>query len=285
MTTILLDSNIIIRYPKFVGINMPHTRFAITVNTLMELYSAVRSTDSLFNEIIDEALEIGTLMLIESEYNINDFPALKKYSLSEGDYSLFTAAKEYIEEGDNVKIATLDREVIQAASEIQIEVLSSEERDAMLDYFDHDNFNSAIKFDIRNYEQKQYKNFALKLIIGTLVAGGGEIIYENLSIIISTINIWGTISLTVFTGLLLFIFREKQRLSYGVFELVVGIIAIMALFKPLGYNYSNIEFNLDFNIKLLGGLYIMVRGLDNMVKAVKNTKIGLILKTKFGIGE
>ncbi|MGQ7945947.1 hypothetical protein [Flavobacterium sp. WC2509] len=285
MTTILLDSNIIIRYPKFVGINMPETRLVITVGTLMELYSALKSTDSLLHEIIDEALEIGTLLLVENKHSINDFPSLKKHFLSEGDYSLFGAVAEYREEGDHVKIATLDEVVMKVASEIQVEVLSQEERDAMLEHFDHDNFNSAIKLDIQNYEQKQYKNFALKLIYGTLVAGVSQIIYENLSIIISTINIWGTIALTLLTGLLLFVFREKQRLSYGVFELVVGVIAILALFKPLGFNYSSIEFNLEFNIKLLGGLYIMVRGLDNMVKAVKNTKIGLILKTKFGIGE
>lgn len=264
---------------------MPETRLAITVQTLMELYSALRSTHNLLNEIIDEALEIGTLILVESEYNINDFAVLNKYSLSEGDYSLFAAALEYQEDGDFVKIATLDQVVIKAASEIQLEILDSEERDAMLDYFDKDNLNSTIKYEIQNYEQKQYKNFAVKLIVGTLVAGVGQKIYDNLHIIISTINIWGTVILTIVIGLLLFIFREKQRLSYGVFELAVGVIAIIVLFKPLGFNYTNIEFNLDLNIKLLGGLYIMVRGLDNIVKAVKNTKIGLILKTSFGIGE
>jgi hypothetical protein len=36
-------------------------------------------------------------------------------------------------------------------------------------------------------------------------------------------------------------------------------------------------------LKLLGGLYIMVRGQENVLKAIKNKKLGLWLKDIIGI--
>ena len=41
---------------------------------------------------------------------------------------------------------------------------------------------------------------------------------------------------------------------------------------------------MDFSIKYLGGLYIMVRGQDNIVKGLAKTRTGEILKYKYKIG-
>lgn len=68
------------------------------------------------------------------------------------------------------------------------------------------------------------------------------------------------------------------------FEFLVGVVAIIALFSPNEFDFKAINFNLDFNIKLVGGLYIMVRGQDNIVKSQKDKKFGLWLKDKYGIG-
>ncbi len=68
------------------------------------------------------------------------------------------------------------------------------------------------------------------------------------------------------------------------FEFIIGVLAIIVIFSSNNFDFSKVTFNLDFNIKLLGGLYIMVRGQDNIVRAIKDTKYGLYLKDKFGIG-
>ena len=202
-----------------------------------------------------------------------------------GDTDIISVALLYSEKGETVKIATLDQLIQKFALEKQIDVLGSQQVETLLDNFKMpENKDSSIQSDIVSYEKKEKRTLWLGIIIGIAVAVVAFVIYQNAEKIFSTINVWGTIVLIILIGVSLFVFREKNRLSYGVFEFLVGVIAIILLFQPSKFNLSTIDFNLDFNVKLLGGLYIMVRGQDNIVKAIKDTKAGLFLRDKFGIG-
>lgn len=137
---------------------------------------------------------------------------------------------------------------------------------------------------IATFEKKNLRYYITGIFTGILASVFASVIFANLQLIFSTINVWGTIILILLAGVGLFIYREKQKLSYGIFEVAVGIIAIISLFVPVDFNYKELTFDLNFNLKLIGGLYIMVRGQDNVLKSIKNKKLGLWIKDKIGIG-
>jgi len=116
--------------------------------------------------------------------------------------------------------------------------------------------------------QKLYliSSFAL----GALASLAANIGYSNLELLVSTITVWGTMIGLPFFGLLLFWYREHFRLSYGAFEFCIGVIMSYYVLFP-NFDYSSL--GVKEGIQILGGLYAMVRGLDNIGKGVIGTRL------------
>jgi hypothetical protein len=121
-----------------------------------------------------------------------------------------------------------------------------------------------------------WNRLSLFILYGFLIAGlvGAIIILAwpvlilwfspTLSNIISTY--WGRILGLVILGLLsfaLYLVRENLRKLYGIAEIVVGLVACWAGFGKL------MSETLGGTIALAGGVYIMVRGIDNYVQGAK----------------
>jgi len=293
MTKIILATNIILRQPKVLGLQIPETEILVPVDVIEELNLRATQRGAPFDrriDLIEKASLQGTISIINP-----DAPTYRQYKdlistrkLSGTDIAIVAIALSLTNKGQQVKIATLDREIWKIASENGIEILSDVEIENLLTNFQPTTTTTTttttIQSEIISYENKEKRNFFKGIITGGITTLIATIIYLNIDKVIATINIWGTIIAIIFAGVVLFIFREKSRLSYGVFEFLVGVVAILMLFKPTNFDFSTLNFNLDFNIRLLGGLYIMVRGQDNIVRGIKDTKIGLYLKDKFGIG-
>lgn len=290
MTKIILDTNIILRQPKVLGLQIPDTTFLVPLDVIEELNIRANNRGASFDrriDLIEKASHQGTVSIINT-----DAPTFIKYrtllnsnKISGADLAILAVAIEFKNKGESVKIATQDKEIWRLASSHNIDILSESDISNLLSGFKEPSTDKeTVQKDIVNYERTEKSNLWKGIFIGAVATLIAVLIYNNLQRIISTINIWGTISVILLLGIGLFVFREKKKLSYGVFEFFVGVVAIIMLFQPDNFDFSKLNFNIDFNIKLLGGLYIMVRGQDNIVKALKDTKVGLILKDKYGIG-
>ena len=65
----------------------------------------------------------------------------------------------------------------------------------------------------------------------------------------------------------LFILRKKKRCKYGLIEIIVGILAIAsAIFQPT----IDATTGITDVLKLFGGIYITIRGMDNFEKGLKS---------------
>ncbi|OIR02516.1 hypothetical protein GALL_154670 [mine drainage metagenome] len=145
-------------------------------------------------------------------------------------------------------------------------------------------FEQCIRFD-RDDDGKIVDNFSLENVVGTFV---GYIVFLSIVLIlfysfyiffkdminlISKSNI-NSYQITFLGGLIsiliayaLFIFRLRKRLEYGLSELVVGFYVALhniTAIKGVG--------NLDSSqllVILTAGIYLMVRGLDNIYLGVK----------------
>lgn len=289
---IILDSSIIIRYPKILGIKLPDTIFLTPLDVILELNSYSSNKNVEFGkrvELIEKAAREGYISIVNSAGTIRQYQEVltSTAKVSGSDIALLALALNLQNKDEEVAIATLDRAIEKYASENGIKILGAAEIENMILKFLTENSTgkpSSLQTEIVSFETREKRNLLLGVGLGITITLLTTLVYQHIQSIISTVNVWGTVIAAILLSILLFAIREKQRLAYGVFEFTVGIAAIILLFTPASFNFSSISFDINFNIKLLGGLYIMVRGQDNIVKGLKNTKAGFYLRDKLGIG-
>lgn len=282
MTNIILDTNIIIRFPQILGLSIDNTKLLISSSVVDELNYVGRQKNSIV-DLIDHSIKSGNVQILDTLTILKDYQEkITSSRLSIVDKSLIALALSLKDQKQEVKIATQDKAMQIVSTEYNIEFLNWDSVLELLKSKRSKNV-SPLNSKIANYEKKNLKSYLIGILTGILTSVFASIIYKNLQLILSTVNIWGTIVLILLLGVGLFIYREKQRLSYGIFEITVGVIAIISLFTPVDFSYKELTFDLNFNLKLLGGLYIMVRGQDNVLKAISNKKLGLWIKDKLGI--
>lgn len=291
MLNIILDTNIILRQPKVLGLKIPQVHFLIPLDVIEELNVRANSRGASSDKRIDliqKASEDGTVSIINT-----DLPRYRQFrekfqanNLSNTDLAILAMAVDFKMKEQDVKIASHDKEIINFANTNGIEVLdNSGIENFILNFSGQTNQSStSLKNEILTYERSERKTLIFGILIGVIVTIVAYLIFKYIGKIVSTFQVWGTVTLILISGVALFVFRERQRLSYGVVEFLVGILAIITLFQPDNFDLSKVNFNFEFIIKILAGLYIMVRGQDNIIKAIKDTKIGLYLKDKFKIG-
>jgi rRNA-processing protein FCF1 len=311
MNHIILDTNIIIAYPKLLGLSIKGVKFVIPIDVITELTGKSGENNSRA-ELIQKAVTQGTISIID-----HTLPGFAKYyepAIGDTDSSIIAIALNYITNGLSAKIATFDKKLSRTAIENHIEILSKDELEKFIQKFENPEKKSfkkiflevlwdltetmfpiipilksllvdlkdveipSIQGKILFFERKENVNLIAGIIIGIVFTLLSVLIYLKLNVIISTINIWGTIIATLIFGVILFVVRERQRLGYGIFEFLVGVISIIILFYSDDFDYSKINFTTDVYLKIAAGLYIMVRGQDNIVKAIKDTRLGLTLR-------
>lgn len=326
MTNILLDTSIIITYPKLLGLSIPDVTFLVPNNVVNELNSKAQLRRSNFDNLIDlieKGAQQGTIVIVNTDLPVYGkfLNEIRSTRIGLTDTAIIAVGLVYKEKGKAVKIATFDIALYETAEKLGIKGLNIKEIQDLVNKFDSrkekkstaviflevflETFFGALPFidifklvfkplfkrfegrsiqgKITFFEKKETANLVVGIMIGALCMLLAVFVYFNLQHILDTINVWGTIVLVLFTGILLFVFREKEKFSYGVFEFLVGVFTIILLFNNDHFDFEKIKFTLDFNIRLLAGLYIMVRGQDNIVKSLKDKKIGLKLKN-WGIG-
>ncbi|MBA0885506.1 hypothetical protein EOD40_15580 [Flavobacterium sufflavum] len=106
---------------------------------------------------------------------------------------------------------------------------------------------------------------------------------QNLQYLKNNISTISLVGISLLFGFLLFLYRENYRLGYGILEIIVGLLTIISLFENMN-NQSRV-LDIEVYVKLGGGLYIIVRGMDNVFKNIENKRIGIWLKNTYGIGK
>ena len=273
----ILDTNIIIRYPEILGKTFDGVKFYISEGVLEELNlvnaqalrSVIENTDNK-NFILQGKKEISRL-------GIQTKPG---QTLRIPDFQILNYAKYITDlEGNSSYLVTDDRIMRVNAEDNGIQSISLKELKEKLP--NKSQLISSAKHEVDEIKSSNNKRLILGFIFGVVVTLIGFFTYSKIELIVNTINVWGTILLIIVSGIALFIFREKQRLAYGIAELFAGLLAVILLF-PSNFEYSTIHFNLNFGLKIFGSLYIMVRGQDNILKSISGTKLGGIIESKLG---
>lgn len=122
MINIILDTNIIIKYPKLLGMSIMNVNFIVTLDVISELNERAQLRGKDFDErieLIDKGSSQGTITIINTSQEIyqNYKELINNRKIDGADFSIIIAALAFNDKGEKTKIATLDKEVVKIANE------------------------------------------------------------------------------------------------------------------------------------------------------------------------
>ena len=141
-------------------------------------------------------------------------------------------------------------------------------------------FDAGLEQAARRIVSMQHLNLLIALGIALAATAVGILVVLNHQLIFHTAPAWIAPIAILLVGLLFFWWREHSRLSYGLFEAMVGLLIASQSIVTLPAPY---ELSTAKSIQLLGGLYVMVRGLDNIDRGIDDTRLGIWWKHLFRV--
>lgn len=114
---------------------------------------------------------------------------------------------------------------------------------------------------------KERRLLFFKVIGGLCLGIAGVFAFLNLDRIVETVSVWGTLIILAAVAFGLYAIRGRFPLMYGMAEILVGFATAASTFVP---GRSSPVGPKNF-FAVLGGVYIVVRGLDNVGKGLKGT--------------
>jgi rRNA-processing protein FCF1 len=263
---ILLDTNIILLDPTLLSKKKSGVSLIVPFPVRLELatVSFVREGVSSISKVLDAAVKEKIVQI----YNLTSVPSIEPpEKLSKTDIELITAAQELKQSNGDVRLATEDKPLANFAATIGIQCINLNQLQKM---FSTDiAYDSLIQRKAKNILSAQTRGLVIGIIVGCLGNILATLVWTNFQKIIETATIWGTILLIIFIGISLYSLRGRFRLQYGIFEFIFGIVVALKVFWP-EFDYSKFK-TLDF-LQIMAGIYVMIRGQDNIGKALMGTR-------------
>jgi len=138
---------------------------------------------------------------------------------------------------------------------------------ADVDRAEYENATAAAK------QRSQRYQIIIGIVTGLLLVALAWLGWQYREILLSTVNTWGALISAAIIGGFLYALRGRLRITYGILEIGVGMMSAMSSFiSATGSTSTTVPtFTTAMGIAVLGGIYIIVRGLDNIGKALEKT--------------
>lgn len=274
MKYIILDSNIILNLPEVLSYRKKDTKLIIPFEVLQDLRKISNSRQEDLLNLIDRAEEEKIIEIGKTNDLNVEMEKMGGKPVSFSDFLLTRLAKSLHSEGKDVIVATDDKLVINYAKINDLKVFSS--KDLVMYFGSNSSNDSQIKNEANKIEKKEKWSILLNFVLSILFLIGFVFFIRNYANLIDDLANVFWIILLIILGFLLFEIREKRKQLYGFVEIGFGILTLVIVFYP-GLILSNWE----FYFKICAGLYVIVRGLDNVYKGSENRRLGTILNKLF----
>ncbi len=275
----IIDTSVLLRYPQI--LSRAGSRKIVIPNSVMEELShrAKGSKWAGVAELVSSSIPAGVKIVkspeaLENEIIQSDRNAQR---LSGADFDIARIAINYAEQrGSDIPcVVTDDKALAYFLSSRNIKSITGYE---FIGESKQDSLNKEIEEKADQVVSSQRRYIITSFVLGVAASALGNVVYSNISLLVSTITVWGAMIGLPILGLAFFWYRENYRLSYGAFEFCVGVIISYYIFFP-NFSYSNL--GVTEGIQILGGLYVMVRGLDNIGRGVMGARLESLWKKLF----
>lgn len=176
-----------------------------------------------------------------------------------------------------LKLSDEKKEVILVTNDTPLRAMADNYGIKTYDLFQMMTYVSKLKTTNLNELKRTetIQNYLFRGVISNIIAGIISITFVFLingtyEWISSNLNIGVTILLLFGLGVLFFLFRTNFRLVYGLLEYGFGFYISITIFTNKSFNYNDI--GVVEIIQIMAGIYVMVRGLNNVDDGIKGTQ-------------
>lgn len=261
----LFDTNAVLQAPEVLAAARQR-KLLIPKSLLAKLATLNRERSrKVVGALINDAIAAGA-EVIETPPQIQCEPLaadLAAYRLTPAAMEVARTAIGLAESGQAVCVVTVDKALAAFLAARRIRSLSPA---TFLEEGKSEAADATLLTSAKSYAAGRNRYLAINATVGVLGATLASAVYFNAAYLLSTISVWGTAIALPLLGVLLFWYRQRFRLSYGVFEFLVGIMMAYFVFLPT-FDFKTL--GVVQGLQILGGLYVMVRGLDNIGQGIE----------------
>ncbi|REG32309.1 PIN domain-containing protein [Archangium gephyra] len=280
---LVLDGNILLGFPEILSASITDLVLVIPRAVQLEIagFGGKRQPASHLKDLVATAIERKIVTTISVQSDLEGLPKeASEYRLGGADwYILETAVFLKKTSPRRIAIATRDSKLRRAAQRLGIDCLSMEQvRYLMQTRGQMDQALAADVQEVRDSQRKYILNSGTLAGLGLLVASVFVMYFDA---IVAAVRVWGTVSMLLISGPVLFWFRSRWRLAYGLVEFGIGCLMGCQVFIP---DFSYEKLGVLDTLRVLAGVYVMVRGMDNIGKGLDGTQYAPFWKRAFPEG-
>lgn len=267
MKHIYLDTSVIVRNPDILGLGTKKQPLLIHTSVYIEI-EFVENRGSIKRgliKLINEAQKSGILKITGPALAPIREPGVRKFQ--NADNYLYSELGNLHEKGISCILVTEDRGLEAYVKSLGVEVQSGSE--FIEKNTKNQNLDIAFSELVTTYRNQRRKTFLIGLVFGILSAVTVISIALNFSKILELLkSIFPILSvlLAPILAFAMFLFRHYARIMYGIVEIIIGILFVIACIYPEKEPSSNITTTV---LTYAAAIYVMVRGLDNIDKKIR----------------
>ncbi len=276
MKTYILDLGYIIWGPSILSLNK-RDRIVVPQAVLYEIESqSLQYAHSHFEEIAQLIRDSAKKELISIEEPTELIKNLT-FDLTLSDIQILSLAKDYSKENNDVAIVSAETNIRSIAKELNLRVIDRSEFTKLINESEKD---EALLKKANKISRTQWKFIIWNILISLFATILFNFGWNNLELIVNTINVWATILLIIFLASFIYWFRGRYLLFYALLEIFIGFTTSVRVFYP-DFNYDKLT-DISF-LQIIAGIYVVIRGLDNLGKSLKKTRFNSFWRWYSGI--
>ncbi len=266
----ILDTSAIIRRPQVLS-RAAQGQLLVPTEVIRELLSRGRDeARELYSSLLGKAFEAGAMQVDNAPgTELGAIPVESIRRLSGADIQIVTLAAQLSQSASkgDVAIVTLDRDIERAVAGLGILCLTPEEFLERTSGGDIDEASLASANKVLSFQKR---HLVLSALLGAGLSFLANIAYQNAAYLLETLPVWGPLVAIPAAGVSLFWYRQRYRLSYGVFEFIVGVLLA---YYAVSSTPDGKDVWFPAGLQVLASLYVMVRGMDNIGKGLEGTRL------------
>lgn len=266
MKYLILDTWIVLQNPGALGVTLPTYQIVILdiVVRQIEMIASKRRDAALLPALIRESAEKRIIQIDRTPSG--SAGELEGTSPVAFDALIFQYLKQLREREVEFAFVTTDQDLIVLCAAAGIPLLGQTEFAFLLSRPQAS--DSAVRAKAGSIRRSQWVHYGITILLGVGSSTVASFLFPYLQRAFASINIWGTLAALFCCGIAAYVFRARKRLLYGVFEFTFGFIFAARVFWPQ-FDYAALT-PTDY-LQILAGVYVMVRGLDNVQKGSRGT--------------
>ena len=266
MKIAVLDTNVLVRRPEVLSRRLEDYHLIVprTVVDELRFTASKRRHMKSLPDLLQSAVKAGVVRIDEAPGAFVSSSATHVHTL--GDAEILRYLEYRQTQGDEVLFVSDDAKLLASAKNLGLKTATTANFPPPARSSEPP--NAELAGQVRKILQKQWISLGVSFVAGVVASLSASFLLPAALRLTSTLHVWGPLVALLLLGPLIYAVRSRFRAWYGITEFLVGLVTAARVFWP---NFDVTTIDAESVFKILGGIYIMVRGLDNIGKAVEGT--------------